>query len=330
MRERQPLVSLVTSVRGNGLRVRSLLASLAEQRFPLERLEVVLVDNDPPWRHGAVELAARGVRPFPVRVVREPRAGLSRGRNRGILAARGRFVALTDPDVTPAPYWLTLLVDAAEEEGAAVVGGRTDTVYPGGTVVPLHVSSAPPLLECHGPPEWPQARTGYGWPYWITTANMLIDRAAALRVGPFRTDLGRHGRLPLDCEDLEWVDRAVQRGLTAVIEPAAVVTHPIGRRETTARWFLTQGLCHGVCVARMHSSVRVHPAAIQADRQAMALAFEALVMGWGFLDRASAVRGARDLIRIGAYRTERLRLLHRSPHRWAAFRLPALSSPKKC
>ncbi|MER7211520.1 glycosyltransferase [Streptosporangium sp. NPDC000239] len=312
MRERQPLVSLVTSVRGNALRVRGFLAALAEQRFPLERLEVVLVDNDPLWRQGSVDLAASGSWPFPVRVVREPRAGLSRGRNRGILTARGRFVAFTDPDVIPDLYWLTILVDAAEEEGASIVGGRTETVYPEGSVVPLRDAAALPLRECHGPPEWPQQRTGHGWPYWITTANMLVERAAALQVGPFRTDLGRRGRLPLDCEDLEWVDRAAQQGLKVVIEPAAVVTHPVGREQTTARWFLIQGICHGVCVARMHSSVRVHLAAIQADRQALALAFEALVMGWGFLDRASAVRGMRDLVRIGAYHAERIRLLHRS------------------
>ncbi|MEU7984139.1 glycosyltransferase [Streptosporangium canum] len=330
MSERQLLVSLVTSARGNGGRLRNLLTSLTEQSFPPEQLEILLVDNDPLGRHGAVATAARGAWPFSVQVLREPRAGASRGRNRGILAARGRFVALTDPDITPAAGWLAALVDAAEQERAAVVGGRTDSLYPDGTVVPLQDSSARPLRECHGPPEWPEQRTGYDWPYWITTANMLIDRAAALQVGPFRSDLGRRGRLLLDCEDLEWVDRAVQRGLTTVIEPAAVVTHPVGRDETTTRWFLAQGICHGICVARMHSSVRVHPASIRADREAVALALECLVMGWGFLDRGAAVRGVRDLARIAAYHAERTRLLRRRPHRWAAFCLPPLFPRKEC
>lgn len=101
MGERRPLVSVVTSARGNGARIRHLLTALTEQSLPPERLEVVLVDNDPRGRHGAVAIAAHGTWPFPVRVVREARAGASRGRNRGILTARGRFVALTDPDITP-------------------------------------------------------------------------------------------------------------------------------------------------------------------------------------------------------------------------------------
>ncbi|MGW3464675.1 hypothetical protein ACWDE9_36125 [Streptomyces olivaceoviridis] len=118
-----------------------------------------------------------------------------------------------------------------------------------------------------------------------------------------------------DCEDLEFIDRARQAGHQTLIEPAAVVSHPVYRPETTLRYFVRQGAGHGVCVARMHLSVTVEPSAIQAGREAVHAAVINLAAGWTFLDRSRAVEGARDLARIGAYHLERgrLRLLGRCP-----------------
>jgi glycosyltransferase involved in cell wall biosynthesis len=272
----------------------------------------VVVDNDPP---GPVRPIADAVRdgdwPFRVRVLYEPTPGLSAGRNRGICAARGRYVAITDPDITPEPQWLQTLVTAIEEEDVFAVGGRTVVDYPGGEVVALTTA----LRECHGAVDWPDHRELAVWPYWVTGCNLLFDRQTALDIGLFRTDLGRRGRWLLDCEDLEFIDRARQAGHQTLIEPAAVVSHPVYRPETTLRYFVRQGAGHGICVARMHLSVRVVPAAIQAGRPALREAAIGLAAGWTFLDRSRAVESARDIARITAYHLERgrLRLLGRRP-----------------
>ncbi|WP_331743538.1 glycosyltransferase (plasmid) [Streptomyces sp. NBC_00873] len=300
-----PLVSVVVSARGNTARLRNLLDSLARQGLPADQFEAVVVDNDLP---GPVRPIAEAVRegnwPFVVRVLYEPTPGLSAGRNRGICAARGRYVAVTDPDITPEPEWLRTLVTAIEEEKVFAVGGRTVVEYPGGEVVALTKA----LRECHGAVDWPDHREMAVWPYWVTGCNLLFDRQTALDIGLFRTDLGRRGRWLGDCEDLEFVDRARQAGHQTLIEPAAVVSHPVYRPETTARYFVRQGVGHGVCVARMHLSVRVEHAAIQAGREAVHQAVIGLAAGWTFLDRSRAVESARDLARIGAYHLERGRL----------------------
>lgn len=307
-----PLVSVVVSARGNTTTIRVLLDALAVQTLPSTRMEAVVVDNDLP---GPVRPIADAVRdgdwPFPVRVLYEPTPGLSAGRNRGICAARGRYVAITDPDIVPAPEWLQTLVDAIEEEKVFAVGGRTLVDYPGGQAVALTKA----LRECHGAVDWPKQRELAVWPYWVTGCNLLFDRQTALDIGLFRTDLGRRGRWMGDCEDLEFIDRARQAGHQTLIEPAAIASHPVYRPETTLRYFVRQGAGHGVCVARMHLSVTVEPAAIQADRQAVHAAAINLAAGWTFLDRARAVEGARDLVRIGAYHLERgrQRLLGRRP-----------------
>lgn len=307
-----PMVSVVVSARGNTQNVRNLLDALARQTLPATQLEAVVVDNDLP---GPVRPVADAVRdgdwPFAVRVLYEPTPGLSAGRNRGICAARGQYVAITDPDITPEPGWLQTLVTAVEEEAVFAVGGRTNVTYPGGQATVLTKA----LRECHGAVDWPQGRELAVWPYWVTGCNLLFHRQTALDIGLFRTDLGRRGRWMGDCEDLEFIDRARQAGHQTLIEPAAVASHPVYRPETTLKYFLRQGAGHGVCVARMHLSVAVEPAAIQAGREALHAAVINLAAGWTFLDCSRTVEAARDLVRIGAYHLERgrLRLLGRRP-----------------
>ncbi len=203
------------------------------------------------------------------------------------------------------------MVNTAQEEGVFAVGGRTVVDYPGSEVVALTKA----LRECHGAVDWPGGRQLAVWPYWVTGCNLLFVRQTALDIGLFRTDLGRRGRWMGDCEDLEFIDRARQASHHTLIEPTAVVSHPVYRPETTLRYFVRQGAGHGVCLARMHLSVRVEPAAIQAGRAAVHDAVIGLVQGWTFLDRSRAVESARDLARIAAYHAERgrLRLLGRRP-----------------
>lgn len=172
-----PLVSVVVSARGNTANVRSLLNALAAQTLSGGQMEAVVVDNDLP---GPVRPVADAVRdgdwPFPVRVLYEPTPGLSAGRNRGICAARGRYIAITDPDIIPEPGWLQALVDAIEEERVFAVGGRTTVQYPGGQAVALTKA----LRECHGAVDWPEGREPAVWPYWVTGCNLLFHRQTAL------------------------------------------------------------------------------------------------------------------------------------------------------
>nr|WP_241755934.1 glycosyltransferase [Actinomadura sp. RB99] len=307
----KPLVSVVVSVRGNANALHGLLTALAQQSLVGSRsagLEVVVVDNSRRGQRERRRVVARSW-PFPVRVFHEPRPGLSRGRNRGIRAARGRYVVLTDADIRPRPGWLQALVTAAGQHEAAVVGGRAVTSYPGGTALTMGWVAARPLAECHGPLEWPEKLSDYGWPYWIVGANVLVDRRAFARLGLLRTDLGRRGRLPLDCEDLEFADRARQADLRVVIEPKAVVDHPVGRAQTRPGWFILQGACHGICVARMRTTVHVPAPALRAGVSDIVDVLALFAAAWAFLDDVQLVVALRDAARICTYHLERVRLV---------------------
>ena len=165
--------------------------------MPVTALEAVVVDNDPPGPARPIAAVLReNSWPFRLRVLYEPTPGLSAGRNRGICAARGRYVAITDPDITPEPQWLQALVTAAREEKVFAVGGRTVVDYPGGEAVVLTKA----LRECHGAVDWPEGRELAVWPYWVTGCNLLFERQTARgrerrgrRAGP---GVGLPGPLP--------------------------------------------------------------------------------------------------------------------------------------
>jgi len=71
------------------------------------RVEIVVVDNNPDSGLTPAVVAA-----FPaVRLVREPRRGLSWARNAGIRAATGEIIVTTDDDVTMPPDWLEKLLE---------------------------------------------------------------------------------------------------------------------------------------------------------------------------------------------------------------------------
>lgn len=303
MREPIPAVSVVVSIRGNGHRLPELLDDLTAQTLPASDMEAVLVDNDPLGRSTIPKTLTSTPRPFPVRIVREPQPGLSAGKNRGIIAARGQYVAFTDPDISLDADWARALLTAAQEEDVFAVGGRTTVTYPEGARF-----LSRPLAECHGGVEWPPGRAPALWPYWVTGCNLLFHRQRALDIGLLRTDLGRRGRWMGDCEDLEFIDRARQRGLDILIEPAAQAVHPVSRAETTLSYYLLQGLGHGVSLARMHSTVHVEPAAIRSGLSDVMDALGCLVGAWGFTSPTDAVVGLRDLLRIAAYRVESARM----------------------
>src|ERR671936_2742192 len=100
----RPEVSVVIPARNEERYIRTALASVAAQTWPVALLEAVVVDN------GSTDATREVVQDFmagaphlAVRLVDEPAHGVARAKNRGASVARGRCLIFLDADSRMAP-----------------------------------------------------------------------------------------------------------------------------------------------------------------------------------------------------------------------------------
>lgn len=191
--------------------------------------ELVIVDNAPD-RPSTKETVDRIDDPR-VRYEAEPRAGLSRARNRGLAAAGGELIAFTDDDVEVDPGWLSALnaAFAAQPKVGLVTGlvpaAELDNEFQQRFDAAVHWSTELTRRSYDlrknrlAKPTFPfrTGRMGAG-------ANFAVSRECARAVGEFDAALGA-GAPCGGGDDLDYFLRVIQRGWTLSYEPSALVWH---------------------------------------------------------------------------------------------------------
>jgi O-antigen biosynthesis protein len=252
--ERLPRASVVISTLGeNPGELSTAVESLLAMDYPA--FEVIVVDNRTDVSGEPLVL----VDDPRVRVVVEAHPGVSAGRNRGVAAARGEFVAFTDDDVVVDRRWLRALgatfVLAPEVEGIGglVLPYTLDTIaelwfeeFYGG----FNQGFRPEVMSLARPPKddgmFPYAPGRFG-----AGCNMAFRRSTLERLGGFDTSLGA-GTPARGGEDLGLCVALVQAGGTFAFEPSALVRHRHRRGE---REFLAQVWGYGIGLSAMYCAV---------------------------------------------------------------------------
>jgi glycosyltransferase involved in cell wall biosynthesis len=228
------------------------------------RVEIIVVDNNS--TDNTPEVIARAARqgPFPVVALREVSQGKSFALNRGLGAARGDVVALTDDDVWPDREWLRRLVDGFRRRDVTFVFGK---VLPRWSVVPPPDLLTPKAQDIWGPLglvdygdeplEYTADRTGQRLPIG---ANLAFRREALLRVGGWRTDLGKVNNTLTSGEDHEIFCRLRRHGLySGYYDPSSVVRHYVPTRRLTReyfrRWFYWSGKTHALMLEDLYPEI---------------------------------------------------------------------------
>lgn len=195
-----PAVSVICTVLNEGESIRRLLDSLLAQTRPPD--EVVIVDGGS--RDGTVAVIQEYADRLPLRVLVEPGANISRGRNVAIAAAAGEIIASVDAGVWLEPQWLEKLVEpiaqqigksANPDERCAVAGffvpdpQTTFELAMGATVLPAREDIRP---ERFLPSSRSVAFTRAAWaaaggyPEWLDYCEDLIfDFRLRAVAGPF-------------------------------------------------------------------------------------------------------------------------------------------------
>jgi GT2 family glycosyltransferase len=226
-------VVIATLDRPNDLR--TCLESVSAVTRP-RKVQIVVVDN-----HPESGLTAKVVADFPqVKLVAEPRRGLSYARNSGILASCGEFIASTDDDVVVEPDWLQTLIAPFERGDVYAVTGNT---------LPIELETVPQqLFESYSGlgRGYERREIGSHWfkqqqgavPTWTigATANAAF-RASAFRdprIGLLDEVLGPGTPTGVG-EDTYLFYKILKAGFTIVYEPRAVVWHRHRKTMTALR-----------------------------------------------------------------------------------------------
>ncbi|MCB2198098.1 glycosyltransferase [bacterium] len=114
-------VSIITTHRGDPLRLTNLLSSLERQSYPLDRVEWVVVDDASP--EGAPSWFQLYEGPLDiVPIALEENLGRAKARNLAIKKARGKILAFIDGDMEAGSVWLEMLVRGVKTSGGVVLG----------------------------------------------------------------------------------------------------------------------------------------------------------------------------------------------------------------
>lgn len=258
-------ISVVVCTRDRVAMLQTALDSIRAVDYP--NFEVVVVDNAAAT--DATRDCVAGLNDPQVRVISEPRPGLSRARNAGLLAATGAVVAFTDDDVVVDRDWLTA-VDRGFTRGTSVscVSGlvpaaelRTPAQAYFDARVGWSSQLQTRLFDCAAPPQdiplFPFAVGHYG-----TGANFAVDRAMVLALGGFDEALGA-GSPTGGGEDLDMFLRLLRAGGQLAYEPSAIVWHRHRASSTgLAAQSRTYGLGLGAWIAKIACDRRTGPAAV--------------------------------------------------------------------
>lgn len=196
---KQPLVSVIIPVHNDGFRLSQCLAALQHQTYPHE---VIVVDNR------STEDIETICEQFNVRYYYETQPGNNAARNRGILAATGDIIAITDADCLPDPNWL-----------AAGINAILQTPLIGGAIHFTYQDKHPNVIEYADSLSYLRQQDYITQEHYAAGANLFIHRTVFEAVGYFDERL-------LNLGDKEFCQRAYAAGFAIAYCAEAAVHHP--------------------------------------------------------------------------------------------------------
>jgi glucosyl-dolichyl phosphate glucuronosyltransferase len=245
--------------------LREALAAFATITPPADcDVEIVIVDNNS--TDGTPRVITDAARRSPFRIVplHERAQGKSFALNRGLAAARGDIVALTDDDVWPDKEWLRRIVERFREREVTFVFGK---VLPRWGVLPPPELLTEPAQDIWGPlalvdygnepADYQAGHTGQRLPIG---ANLAFAREALVAVGGWRTDLGKVNNTLTSGEDHEIFCRLRRFNLySGFYDPEIAVRHYVPARRLTRRyfrqWFYWSGRTHALMLDDLYPQV---------------------------------------------------------------------------
>ena len=227
MRHSVPFFSIIVPTYERARQLVICLRALAQQNYPRERFEVLVVDDGSTISPAAT--VNRFLDKLNVSLLSQLHSGPAAARNYGARHATGTFLAFTDDDCAPSPRWLQTLAAGFDSFPDSALGGRTINGFPNN-----RYSTTSQLLTDYLYARWnsdPQRAT------FLMSNNLALPAARFHDLGGFDPAWNNVGG-----EDRELCDRWLLHGYRMVYLSEAVVEH---FHTLTWRTFLRQHFHYG-------------------------------------------------------------------------------------
>jgi glycosyltransferase involved in cell wall biosynthesis len=210
-------ISIIVPTRNRRGKIEKCLRALADQTYPHDRFEVIVVDDgsDAPLSTTILPFCAH----MQLRLVEQKNAGPARARNAGAKHAAGRLLVFTDDDCEPTPGWLAALYGQFLRWPDRAIGGETINALPENAYSSASQLLVDYLYEYYGAGAAGADGTAAGPPFF-TSNNLAVPAALFHDVGEFDSSFPLAGG-----EDREFCDRWQERGYRLLRAPDAIVRH---------------------------------------------------------------------------------------------------------
>jgi glycosyltransferase involved in cell wall biosynthesis len=219
----QVVVSVIIPALNEEIVIEKCLASLAQQNFPPDSFEVIVVDN------GSVDRTPEVARSFGVSlhlsVLQKSNIGISALRNLGANTARGQYLAFLDSDCVVPIDWLSRAVDLLRLGDGGVMGAFY--TIPG--------SSSWVAKGWYGD----MAKLKQGRVAYVPSGTLFVRRATFLKLNGFDEAIATS-------EDFEFCQRVAAAGFQVLAFPILSTLH-LGTPQTLSGFYRKQ-LWHGTGV----------------------------------------------------------------------------------
>jgi len=210
MNQKSTFFSIIIPTYNRPKQLSACLRSVSGLNYPRDRFEtIVVIDGGNSSMAGITEAFGNQ---FDITVIRQAHAGPATARNTGAAKARGEYLAFTDDDCRPDPFWLQNLAIRFAGSPNTLVGGRTLNALPGNTFSATSQMLIDYLYSYYNAdPE--DAR-------FLTSNNLSLPAESFHALNGFDTTFIRAGG-----EDREFCDRWIHQGRKIKCAPKALVYH---------------------------------------------------------------------------------------------------------
>ncbi|MCC6396008.1 MAG: glycosyltransferase family 2 protein, partial [Bacteroidetes bacterium] len=142
-----PTFSVIIPTFNRQVSLRACLHALAEQTLDPSAYEVIVaIDGS---ADGTESMLSEFHAPFQLRTLVLEHRGASQARNAGAEAARGEYLAFTEDDVIPDPYWLAHAHKHIMERTLDILEGRTVYTHSRSNVRRFEPHGIPSYIPCN-------------------------------------------------------------------------------------------------------------------------------------------------------------------------------------